>query len=393
MYGTGIRYKGSSIPLATGSHAHKACEYILKAHMSHGEIPTSDEVRDAIEVANDAYREEIHNVGFVEDMDEDRVVYTLEEQTTLISGLIWSWASYILPVFLENYEVLHVEQEMEKIVDCACGLSGIGVVAAHVERDCNGVCIMTRPDVVVRDRLTNAVYYVELKTGGKIDAGTFEGDVQFAFGAAGVEGFTGLELTGSYVHGLIKGYRKRPYGQDAGPKHQASSLCYAYVLPAMDGLVPENIKFKYGKGVSKQHRKTAVWEMDFKDKHPDIPNIEHYISLMDDEELESHVRVFGPYPYPKQQVEEMLVEIAYLEKRNHEVYTYVNQEVEERGFAHEETQNSLREFVPKSWGCRQWGEQLCQYYPICMRQHGWDQPCKYMDYEKREANHPIEFEV
>jgi hypothetical protein len=325
-------------------------------------------------------------------MDEDHVIHVLNEQTTLISGMIWSWASYTLPPFLEEFEVLHVEQEMERIVDCDCGLNNIGVVAAHIERGCNGLCIMTRPDIIAINRLTKAMYYFELKTGGKIDAGTFEGDVQFAFGAAGVEGFTGQELTGSYIHGLVKGYRKRPYNDNTAPKYQASSLCYAYVLPAIDGLVPENIKFRYGKGVSRQHKRTPVWELTFKDKHPDIPNIEHYISLMDDDELESHVRVFGPYPYPRLQVEEMLEEIAHLEKRNHEVFTYVNQEVEEKGFAHEDAQQSLREFVPKSWGCRQWGEQLCQYYPICTKQHGWDQPCRYMDFTKREANHPVEHE-
>ncbi len=313
----------------------------------------------------------------------------------MIGGLIWAWSTHILPKFLEEWEVLHVEQEMERIVKCDCGLSGVGDVADHISRDCNGLVIMTRPDIVAQKYSNSELAYHELKTGSKLDEGTYEGDVQFAFGAAGIEGFTGEQLSNSYVHGLSKGYRKNGYNSMTGeydlPPEQKSSFCYAYVFGGVSSMVPQDISFKYTR--KKGYKKTPVWEIDFGNaKHEDIPALEHYISLMSDEELASHVHLFGPYPYPKQQIEDTLEDIYHVEKHNNEVADYVNEEIDLYGFGDDRVQQVLHENVPKSWACRRYGFQICAYYPICRKQEGWDDPCGKMRYEPREPNHPIEFE-
>lgn len=390
---TGIVKPGTSIPLATGIHTHSAIEQILKLVQKVNDLPRSEDVRRIVEETSNAYEKSVAEFGLSGVGEDERIDHVVKEQTTLIHGLIWAWAGYVLPYFLEEFRVLHVEQEMERILGCSCGLLGVGQVADHVARNCEGVVLMTRPDVVARKISTDALVYVELKTGSRIDPQTFEGDVQFAIGAAGIEGFTGEELTEANVHALVKGYRKNGYNPETKkydlPPQQSSSLCYAYVNEGISGMTQQEISYKYTR--KKGFKKTPVWDINFKDLPPNIPPIEHYISTMEDEELESHVNVFGPYPYPRQQVEETLKDIEYLERRNDEIFRYINDLVDECGFCDERAQEALHEFVPKSWNCRRYGS-TCSYYNLCMKGDGWEEPCKYMGFVGRDPNHPIEFE-
>jgi hypothetical protein len=248
---------------------------------------------------------------------------------------------------------------------------------------------MTRPDIVAVTYNTNAWTYHEIKTGGKIDSDTFEGDVQFAFGALGVEAHTGNELAASYVHALNKGYR---VARDGGPKLQQSALCYGYYKEGIDGLVPPEIRTKWGGKGIKSFTKTPVWEMQLPHRDEGIPAVEQYIGMIPDAELESHVYMWGPFPYPKQQAEDMLKDAYYLETHLNSCYDYINDRIEELGLDHPSVQDDLHEFVPKSWQCRRYGHQICQFYPVCNKYPGWETPCKSMDYKPRAPNHPIEFE-
>jgi len=388
IYGTGITGSGVALPLATGAHTHNAIEHILKN--SWNEVPNESLVREAIRQTTVAYETEIADEGFFDpEMDEERAMYVLKEQTTLIHGLVWAWASYILPRFLEEFEVRHVEQEMERVYKCDCGLSDIGTVQTHVKRNCNGLVVMTRPDIAAVKYTTGGWTYHEIKTGGKIDSDTFEGDVQFAFGALGVEGFTGESLTESYVHALNKGYR---VARDGGPKLQQSALCYGYYKEGIDGLVPPEIRTKWGGKGIKSFEKTPVWEMQLPHRKEGIPAIEQYIAMMPDEELESHVYMWGPFPYPKNQAESMLKDAYHLEAQLNECYNYINNRIDELGFGDPLVQEDLHEYVPRSWQCRRYGHQICQFYPICHKYSGWDTPCKLLDFKQRTPNHPIEFE-
>lgn len=396
----GISKQGFSIPLATGTYAHAAIEMILNLVKTTDELPRSEDIREIVNQVTDNYTSEVLEAGFQGLEANERVEHILNEQTALISGLTWSWAIFVLPHLIEEYAILHVEQEMEKIVGCTCGLANIGEVKDHVARNCNAVVIMTRPDLVAKSHKTGALVYDEFKTGSRIDASTFDGDVQFAFGACGIEGYTGEELTESYVHALSKGYRKKGYNYETKqydkPPVQSSSLCYAYVSGGISGMVPQDISFKYTK--KKGYKKTPVWEIEFANIPEGIPLTEHYISLMSDDELESHVNVFGPFPYPKNQIEEMLIEVEHLEKRNNEIFTYVDNIVQKEGLASDNAQKEIHAHIPKSWNCRDYN-QICAMHPICMKDSGWDDPLNSMCdgegrpiYQVRKANHPVEFE-
>ena len=165
--GMGITRRGLSIPLATGTHTHHAIELILNIVKDTGDLPRTDEVRDIIDLVNSEYKQEVAECSFIGLQDNERIDHIVNEQTTLISGLIWAWAVAVLPPFLERFVVLHIEQEMERISGCTCGLANIGEVKDHVGRDCNGVVIMTRPDIVAEVIDTGSIAYIEIKTGSK----------------------------------------------------------------------------------------------------------------------------------------------------------------------------------------------------------------------------------
>jgi hypothetical protein len=399
--GKGISRQGHAIPLATGTYTHEAIEKILNIIKTTGDLPSVADMRDIINKVTNDYIKVVEEAGFLGLSEGERPEYVVTEQTTLISGLVWAWAVFVLPTLLEEFDILHVEQEMERIVGCDCGLSGVGEVKDHRSRGCNCIVIMTRPDIIVQNINTNAQSYVELKTGGKIESSTFEGDVQFAFGASGVEGFTGKELASSFVHALSKGYRIKAYNKETKQKdglpYQASSLCYAYVSEGISGMVPQDISFKYTK--KKGYKRTPVWEIDFKNIPEGVTKAEHYISLMSDKDLEANVNVHGPYPYPKQQVEELLLDVVHLETRNEEIFAYIDSLVQEKGLGDEETQEELHKYIPKSWNCKTYNT-ICNFYPICTKTDGWEDPLNAMYsregepiYAVRDPNHPCEFEV
>jgi hypothetical protein len=393
--GTGIVKKGTTVPLATGSHGHKAVELILRDHIVTGSIPTESLVRDATNQVSEDYFTEVAEAGFMDQADTERAEFILNEQTTLITGLITAWSQHVLPNFLDNFKVLAVEKEMECILACTCGLEGVGDYPVHVERGCEGIILMTRPDIVARKYETNVLAYVEIKTGSRIDEYSFEGDVQFAFGASGVAGHFGEPLEESYVHALIKGSRPKQYNSATGkfdlPPKQQSTLCYAYVRPGSPPMLKQDIKYRKGKGVTAAYKKTPVWEIEFNDKPEDKTALEHYIALMPDEELESHVNVFGPFPFPAYQVEETMLDLVNVEKKNHEIFCYIDDIINDKGLGHESVQEELREYVPRSWNCRRYGTAICGYYPICMRRNGWDDPLGgVLDYIRRVPNHPLE---
>ena len=394
--GKGIIYKGTSIPLATGLHSHKAIELILSHHKETKEFPTEELIRTTIAQVTSDYFDEVAATPFLEAEDSARAEFVVLEQTTLIGGLILAWANHILPRFLEEFEVLEVEKEMEKILGCNCGLSGVGEPKIHDKRGCTAVLLMTRPDIIAKKYATNALTYHEVKTGSKIESGTFDGDVQFAFGACGVSGYLETELVESYVHALVKGYRRAGYNTETKeydlPKVQLSHLCYAYVRAGSPPMLKQDIKYKRGKGVTAAYKKMPVWEIEHADLPKGITSMEHYIVSMPDEELASHVELHGPFPFPAYQVAETMLDVEHVERRNHEVFTYIDALGQEKGFGHEDVQAEMREFVPRSWNCRRFGFSICDYYGVCRRCAGWDEPISMKGFEVRTPNHPIEGE-
>ena len=99
---------------------------------------------------------------------------------------------------LQNYDIIAVEKEFEYVIDCDCGIAGLGEVSIHIERKCNGVVLMTRPDLILRHKMSGMLVYVELKTGADVKnynyTMQFEDNVQFALGAVAASKHYGEDI-------------------------------------------------------------------------------------------------------------------------------------------------------------------------------------------------------
>jgi len=427
LYGTGITYVGSSIPLVTGSHTHDAIEHIAKfcqqVQQSAPETPWIDiynevtkkhVVRNSIEATIDKYNLQVDETDvknlteFPEDIEEQ-----VMEQCSLVGGLVWVWVKKALPWVLEHYEIVAVEREFEYVIDCDCGLAGLGSVADHEFRGCNGIVLMTRPDLILRHKMSGHLIYVELKTGGDVKnrnySQQFEDNIQFALGAAAAQKVLGEEIKELYVHALHKGQRDREYNVTTreydGPRKQNSPFCYGFFKEGQPPLVPDELLPSYwnhdpvtgkrwGATENRGYKKVETWKIEWQDKPHEVPYYEHIVNMyeaLDGDELSNHIKFIGPIGNQTFLTERLLVEMAYEERRWKERTDYLDALYEELGgdVTHPDYQEALSAVIPRSWECYKYGG-WCDKIHICFQRPGWEDPLSTSKYSRRTPNHPIE---
>jgi hypothetical protein len=427
IYGTGIQYKGTTIPLATGTYVHLPVEHIAKfcqevQQNSPEMVPIDilallDEkkiVRKSIENAITKYVEEVDNTSlrdlteYPEDVDNQ-----VTEQCSLVGGLVWVWVKKCLPWVLENYDIIAVEREFEYVIDCTCGLSDIGEVDDHEARGCSGVVLMTRPDLILRHRMTGQLIYVELKTGADVKnynyAMQYEDNVQFALGAVAASKVLGEDISELYVHALHKGRRDREYNQETraydGLKRQNSPFCYAFYKEAQPPMVPDDLRPQYwnkdlltggkwGATEKKGYKKLPTWEIPFIDRPSDVPHYEHVVNkleALDGDELANHLKFIGPISNPAFLIDKLLVEMAAEERRWAERLEYLDTVLTNVGgnMADEEYQTALAQVIPRSWDCYKYAG-WCEYQHVSYQKEGWEDPIQIDKFVQRSPNHPIE---
>lgn len=429
--GTGISRKGTSIPLATGTYVHEPIEMIAKycqgIQKSAPETPTIDVIasltdnlvaREAIDAAIDKYVKLVDETGLKELTEQPQDIdHVVTEQCTLVGGLTWIWIITCLPWVLDSYWIIAVEKEYELIIDCTCGIGDLGTAADHEARDCNGVCLMTRPDLILQHKESGQLVYVELKTGADVMnynyAMQYEDNIQFALGAAAAGRALDKEITHLYVHALHKGKRSGEYNTETreydGPKRQNSSLCYIFYKEGQPPVIPEDIRPTYwnkdplsgkrwGATENRGYKKLPLWEVPYKDIQGDMPYYEHHVrNIIDREEIERHVKFIGPIDSPNFLIERLLKEMAAEERRWAERIAYLDDVLESVGgeIANSVYQDALAEVVPRSWDCYAYGG-WCDFQQVCFQKEGWDDPLSLQQlapqarYIRRTPNHPIE---
>ncbi len=405
-FGRGLQVKSNSVPLATGLFTHRALEIILNSiDRSSPGVPHDEVIRQAIAEACELYREQVKEGGFQGVEGQEEVDYIVDEQTALIEGLVWCWALHLLPLMLEDFELVLVEAEKERVLDCTCELSGVGEVSIHLDRGCEGVVLMTRPDVILRNKSTGNLCYVEFKTASYIDPASYENNIQFALGSAAAESSLGEPISEFYVHGLIKGARAKEYDPSTrdytGPRRQRSPLCYAYVRPAQPPMMDQDIKVNNqwlgddGKmhRCGKAYQKTPTWLIDFEDQDPSMSKVEHYVkNVMTVKDRSSQLRIIGPFSTPDFLLDRALDEIAADERRWKAVQDKVEALVNSgSSYTSTEVLLLLSQELPRSWNCRRYKDSICDIERICFERVGWQDPLGSGFYQLREANHPIEF--
>ena len=427
-YNTGIRMQGTTVPLATGSYVHLPIEHIAKycqkVQQDTPEMVAIDilalleenkVVRTAIDDAINLYVAGVDGTGlkdlteFPEDIDHQVI-----EQCSLVGGLVWVWVKKCLPWVLESYDIVAVEQEYEYVIGCTCGLSDLGEVDDHEARNCNGIVLMTRPDLILRHKMSGILVYVELKTGADVKnynySMQYEDNVQFALGAVAAGKVLGEPIEELYVHALHKGRRSAEYDQStreySGPKRQNSPFCYSFYKEAKPPLVPDELVPGYwnpdlltggrwGATEKKGWKKLPTWEIQFPDKPDGMPYYEHVVNMLEAldgrDELANHLKFIGPVTNPAYLMDKLLVEMEAEEHRWEERIDYLNAELEAAGgdIANPEYQNALAQVIPRSWDCYKY-QGWCEYQHVCYQKEGWENPLQLDKFVKRSPNHPIE---
>lgn len=109
--GTGIVRKGLDIYMETGSLTHAMLNGVLLFAKATGSVPGDAEMDEICSGAIGEYKKSILEKGFDEFSGELELEMT--RQAALAEGLTRAWTLIRLPYFLENYEIVSVEEEHE----------------------------------------------------------------------------------------------------------------------------------------------------------------------------------------------------------------------------------------------------------------------------------------
>lgn len=193
------------------------------------------------------------------------------EYLALGEGLVRAYLTRIWPRWERQYKVIGVE------VECTLPIPGTDTE------------IMVRPDLVVEDKETGAVYYVEHKTSSaKTEQFIthWSGQAQMHLGVAALERKLGRPVAGVMIQGLLKGYIQRDT--------RYSPFANVYVR---DG----DVRYEYTRGYDRR----GVWNIE--------GGVERIVQEMPDEVLNKQFPCTPPIVVRTDIVEALLKQQAYRE--------------------------------------------------------------------------------
>lgn len=405
-YGYGYTRKATSMPLTTGTYTHQGCTgiatWILESRVSTGVQPeyAPDElIRWAATEAVDAYVKVVEKRGILAVAQDDPIQRAnfqriVQEQSTLIEGLIWVWALHRLPAILQEYLIVAVEEEEEYVIGCTCGLGdGLGGFSDHALRACGGIGLQSRPDLLLERRIDHAFCYTELKTSSTAKrswAESYERDQQLLLGVLGAEKRHGVEVTHARIEGLIKGQRKRDYPYtDEMPKTQQNALCYGYFEPPVPPLSigdwkpahsyvdADGVRHTVPKGKNNHYKRTGIWEpgdsIAFPGKPEGMSRVEYYVKFLS-EVFPHHVgksfHAIGPIPKQRVMIDKALRSLETEERlwqdRLWKIYDWTEKHPEHGEFGDPLFMAFVETVVPRSWNCDPFGpDHPCGFQLIC----------------------------
>jgi hypothetical protein len=390
--GKGLRPKSLSIPLATGIYTHRAIEQMLKWVKEHESEPTRLKARDWIRAACNAYRDEAEAAGFA-GMGEDasaEVKWLIDEQACLIEGLAWAFKRVLLPFIVREYKVVHVEEEVDYVLGCSCGLGDgnvgrvipapvFGGMATHEGRVCAGVALMSRGDFITRRISDGAITAWDLKTtGGDWKPRELDFMVQMALAVTTAEALTGEACTTHALVGLHKGARRADRGETL--KRQNSPFAYLYYKPADPpyGVAEYSAEYTSRKGWGR----VPVWELEFPEQdavEPGASAVEYWVmDKMKGEAVAEKVSLNGPTQAPVHLIPSILREVE-AEARSWE----------DINSAMLEDPKGIDTYVRRSWDCYPYGE-ACAFLRICAGDAGMATPETSGRFAWREPHHALE---
>lgn len=405
FHGFGITRKAQSLPRVTGQYLHAALRPVMAYVRDHDQIPPDDVVREAVRDAIVRYRKAVDLRGLTGLGADDRVGMIVNEQVSLLEGLVWTYRLDVLPWWHEQYRTVFVEEEQPVVLGCTCGLGDrIGSLADHDGRDCYGVGWQTRGDAIGEKRSSGTHAYLEFKTTGALGewwGAQWEDKVQFLAGVLGAEAALGQPVDESWVVGLSKGRSEGTYNPETGKKdgeaYQQSVFCYGYYdpskVPAGEGKWYPRYKYVGGDGknhnVPKSARRRPVWEIEGVPA-PMTP-VEYWTNWIGREERVREVQWVGPLFRDAAMLEQFLAELIPSEQGWAEDIQAIEAAIERDGWSAPSTQQTLAAFVQRTWECKRFGKKYeCEFHPICFKQALWEDPLASGIYIPRVPHHADE---
>lgn len=388
--GRGIEKISKSLPLQFGAAFHEGSERLLKG----------DGIESAVSAAL-LYLDLAFSVAKVDMGDDNKpteqiVAYGIAEQRAIAEGLLRAWWIEKGAQFMEDFEVLEVEQEGRAQLTGSDnrGLKGFSS---------DGIVLMFRPDALVREKLSGDLYIVSWKTAstfGQYTINQIQSDMQSMSEVWGVEqmilGSTsvgeGLIVTAQYrIEGVlylfcVKGQRRMD--DYLGFKTQDTPLAYGW---KRDNGPDTEWAFRYkwrseeeGKKFTqlpKGFRKVSIW-----DNYPG--GVKAWIETLAAREITPrHINPFEaifpnslPVSRRADEIESWRRQIVSQESRVRQRVIAV-----ENDHGAEETLD--REFPQSSARCFDY-QSRCQFYEACFTPSVHADPLASGLYQIRISNHP-----
>jgi hypothetical protein len=229
--GKGLQRTVASLPLINGDFVHKALACLVQG----------EDMDGVLEALANQYRAEMQGRTVHGELDLE---FLINEQLTLLEGLVRAWGRVRLKAVLAEYDIVDVEREVEWEM-------------------APGIIVMLRMDLVLRRKRDKLLFVKDYKTVGTLYddwAKKFEHDTQLLCYTLAAESIYKEPIGGLLMEGLIKGRRAKEKAVTS-PFHglmiQQSPLCYAYKVPVAKG----HNHFVYERGWSRGAEKVPVWEM------------------------------------------------------------------------------------------------------------------------------------
>lgn len=393
----GIAPNYGSVPLITGQQVHAVLASILLREKLLNSPVDDVQLRAIIKAAQEEYRK-LATAGLVGVEAGPAVEETIAEQCALVEALSWCWFIHLLPFVRENFRILDVEQEDFIILGCTCGLGNdLRELDNHDLRNCEGILWLTRADFTTERISDGEVGIHDFKSTGRVDEVWRRGwydNIQMAAQCLAVEKRLHRPVNHYYIHGLIKGYRKRLFDKpfDKPPKYQDSLLVRGYYKAAKPPLEAADWKPQYEweevdeqgstrtRRLGKGYEKRPVWNATFEGKPAEMSSVEYWVKWLPPEVSSAQITFLGPYDRPDQLIEEWRKEVVVEEYRWHWLHdTY-------SGSLDPLTNGS----IPRSWNCESYYGERCAFFAVCKKQGNWQDPLAAKEYVERQPHHQLD---
>jgi hypothetical protein len=416
VHGSGYRRKAGVIPLATGKSVHQGLQLLGEWIM---EWQTGNPAQRLVAVDQDAvawaaseaaakYEIRARSKGLQLSTTDSTTNVAMEqlilEQRTLVEALVWIYALVRLPYMLSQYRLLNVEYEEGPVLDCSCGLGDwVGTPPDHGARGCLGVVAQGRTDYLWEGMaldVAGQLAYEEFKTKAsqrKSWEDAWEHAAQLWLNMEAASRRLGKPVDTAFVPVLYKGWRGRDKGApETDPKYQHSPLCYGWFDPGNPPMRPPAWSSTYkwfdemgaGHTLPRTYTRQPIWNealpLPALPDRPDASRVERWVkSCIKPAQYMDLMTVLGPFPRPAYRLEDASHALLAEERKWRQDVEYLRSV-----HAYEISHPAVVDLIPRSWNCTGYDGTRCEFYPVCKKEPGWDQPLsQHPLYELRTPHH------